>query len=362
MYARRERLITHFFQLVWTIFIAFPVVAFVESNPWPPALVAGLAAVAVFIAVYAWLWIRFFTRRPRSGLLIGCGSVFAIALLLLLTNGAIWGYLFVYVIAAFAGAFSDWRRGAVAVIALTLFMSAVGFLEGAGLWTAGIALSGMLVGSIVLGSAYMAHTNRALHQAREGAARLMLAEQRLQFARDLHDLLGHSLSVIVLKAELAGKLAAGSPERAAAEVADIERVARQALADVREAVSGYREASLAAEIEQARVALAAAGVKVEIDPYREGLPAPAESVLAWALREGVTNVIRHAGARAARIRLARDDGHAELVVTDDGRGALDFSPGNGLIGLRERVAGRKGEVEFGPALGGGFRLRVSLPL
>jgi two-component system sensor histidine kinase DesK len=193
-------------------------------------------------------------------------------------------------------------------------------------------------------------------------ARLLVAEERLRFARDLHDLLGHSLSVIVLKAELARKLAVNSPDRAAGEMADVERVARQALADVREAVSGYREASLAAEIEQARSALIAAGIDVRIQPLADDLPATTENVLAWALREGVTNVIRHAGATAARITLARRDGRAELELTDDGRGAVDFRPGNGLTGIRERVAGRKGEVEFGPAQDGGFRLRVSVPL
>lgn len=362
MYYRRQRYLTHFFQLVWVLFTAYPLVAFIQSKPAQPALVAGLAAVVVFIGVYAWMWIRFYDNRPTSGLLVAWSSLSAIALVLALTDGSIWGYLFIYVIAAFAGLFTNWRHGAIAVVAVTVVMTLIGNLQGAGIWTIAIALEGLLVGSVVLGSAYMGRTNRALHEAREDVARLMVAEERLRFARDLHDLLGHSLSVIVLKAELAGKLAAASPERAAPEIADIERVARQALADVREAVSGYREASLAAEIEQARVALAAAGVKVEIEPFKEGLPAPTESVLAWALREGVTNVIRHAGARAARIHLARSDRQAELELTDDGRGALDFHPGNGLTGLRERVAGRKGEVEFGPARDGGFRLRVSLPL
>lgn len=358
----RQRLFTHFFQLVWVLFIGYPIYAFVQGNPSEPALIAGLAAVTVFIGVYTWLWIRFYDRHPKSGIVVGCGSVLAIALLLTLVDGQTWGYLFIYVIAAFAGLLTNWRDASIAVVAVTALMSAIAYLEGAGIWTAAIAVEGLLVGSVVIGSAYMGRTNRALHEAREDVARLMVADERLRFARDLHDLLGHSLSVIVLKAELAGKLAAVAPERAAPEIADIERVARQALADVRDAVSGYREASLAAEIEQARMALAAAGVRVEIDQYREGLPAPTERVLAWALREGVTNVIRHAGARAARIHLARDNGQAELELTDDGCGALDFHPGNGLTGLRERVAGRNGEVEFGPARDGGFRLRVSLPL
>jgi two-component system sensor histidine kinase DesK len=362
MTSLRQRLIYHFFTLVWLLFMAFPILSFVQSNPSAPALAAGLAAAAVFIVIYVWLWVRFFAQRPGNGLLIGGGSLFAIALVLTLTNGLVWGSLFIYVIAAFAGHLPAWRQGVAAVIGITLLMSGLAALEGAGIWTFAIALEGLLVGSVVISSVYLGRTNRALQQAREDVARLMVAEERLRFARDLHDLLGHSLSVIILKAELARKLAPASPDRVAAEVGDIERVARQALADVRDAVSGYREASLAVEIEQARSALAAAGVAVEIDQFRDSLPAPTENVLAWALREGVTNVIRHAGAKAARISLAHRDGKAELELTDDGRGALDFRPGNGLTGLRERVAGRKGVVEFGPSVDGGFRLHVSVPL
>ena len=358
----RQRWITHFFQLVWVLFIAFPVISFVQSGPTSAALAAGLAAVAVFISVYSWLWIRFFTRRPNVGVVIACISLLTIAGLLTLSNGLIWGSLFIYVIAAFAGHVPTWRQGIAVVVAITALMSVLALLEGAGIWTVAISLEGLLVGAVVIGSVYMARTNRALQAAREDVARLVVAEERLRFARDLHDLLGHSLSVIVLKAELAGKLAQNSPDRATAEVADIERVARQALSDVREAVAGYREASLSAEIEQARVALAAAGVSVEIDQLKEGLPASTESVLAWALREGVTNVIRHADARAAKIQLARRDGRAELELTDDGRGAVEVEPGNGLTGIKERVSGRKGVVEYGPAHNGGFRLRVSLPI
>ncbi len=360
--AHRQRLVYHFFTLVWLLFLAFPVLNFIQSNPREDALVAGLAATAVFAGVYAWLWLRCFGRPAGTGLWVAGGSLLAIAVVLTLTNGTTWGGLFIFVIAAFAGHVATWKQGVVAVVALTFLMSILALVEGAGIWTLAIILEGLLVGGVVVSSVYLGRANRALSEAREDVARLMVADERLRFARDLHDLLGHSLSVIILKAELAGKLAAVSPERVTLEVADIERVARQALSDVREAVSGYREASLASEIEQARTALAAAGISVEVEPIRDQLPSPAENVLAWAVREGVTNVIRHAGAKAARIRLARQNGQAELELTDDGRGASDFRPGNGLIGLRERVAGRKGSVEFGPAVDGGFRLHVSIPL
>ena len=360
--ALRQRLVYHFFTLVWLLFLAFPVLSFLQGNPAPDALYAGLAATAVFAGVYTWLWLRCFGRSAGMALWVAGPSLLSIALVLTLTDGTTWGGLFIFVIAAFAGHLPNWKQGIVAVVVLTVLMTMLALVEGAGIWTLAIILEGLLVGGVVVSSVYLGRTNRALVQAREDVARLMVAEERLRFARDLHDLLGHSLSVIVLKAELAGKLATVSPDRVTAEVADIERVARQALADVRDAVSGYREATLASEIEQARSALAAAGITVDVEPMTDQLSSPAENVLAWAVREGVTNVIRHAGAKAARIRLVRQDGHAELELTDDGRGASEFRPGNGLIGLRERVAGRKGSVEFGPAVDGGFRLHVSIPL
>jgi two-component system, NarL family, sensor histidine kinase DesK len=358
----RHRLLFHFFTLVWLLFLAYPVIAFVQSETSSSVLLAGLGGVAAFVAVYTWLWVRLYGRRAPAGVWLAWSSLFAIALVLTIADGQIFGALFVYVIAAVAGHIANWRVAIGAVIALTALMSALGAVQGAGIWTWSIALEGLLVGGVVLASSQLGRTNEALYRAREDMAGLMVAEERLRFARDLHDLLGHSLSVIVLKAELAGKLAVASPERVGPEVADIERVARQALADVREAVSGYRDASLTTEIEQARSALLAAGIAVSVHPLADSLPAPTENVLAWALREGVTNVIRHAGASAAGITLARRDGRAELELTDDGRGAADFKPGNGLTGLRERVAGRKGEVEFGPSANGGFRLRVSVPL
>jgi two-component system sensor histidine kinase DesK len=358
----RHRLLFHFFTLIWLLFLIYPIIAFIQSERSPAVLVAGLSAVAAFAGVYIWLWVRLYARRAPGGIWIAWASLLAIALALTLANGAIFGALFIYVIAAVAGHIARWRVAIGAVIALTALMSALGAVEGAGVWTWSILLEGLLVGGVVLASSQLGRTNYALNQAREDMAGLMVAEERLRFARDLHDLLGHSLSVIVLKAELAGKLVVTSPERVGPEVADIERVARQALADVREAVSGYRDASLSTEIEQARSALLAAGVEVSVQPLTDSLPAMTENVLAWALREGVTNVIRHAGATAAGITLARRDGRAELELTDDGRGAADFKPGNGLTGLRERVAGRKGVVEFGPSVNGGFRLRVSIPL
>ena len=202
--------------------------------------------------------------------------------------------------------------------------------------------------------------------------------------RDLHDLLGHSLSSITLKSELAERLLPDTPEtrKVAAEVRDIQGVARGALREVREAVAGYRQLTLGEELIGAKEMLEAAGIACRIENGAGVLlPKSVEGMLAWAVREGTTNVIRHSRARHCDIRLAREDGEngeaAEVraEVTDDGRGLFpaldgteglateDSTGGSGLSGLAERVAGFAGaDFEAGPLPEGGFRLRVSLPL
>jgi two-component system sensor histidine kinase DesK len=218
----------------------------------------------------------------------------------------------------------------------------------------------------------LTEANEALRRAQDDQARVAVAEERLRFSRDLHDLLGHSLSVITLKSEVAGRLLANQPGPAAQEVAEIEVVARQALREVREAVTGYRRATLAVELAGARRALAAAGIAWDEDIAPIAPPAEVEGPLAWALREGVTNVIRHSGGRSCRLSLRVIGPDAVITVTDEG--ALSAAPGvpsapappillgNGLRGLGERLALAGGRLDVGPVAAGGFRLRASVPL
>ncbi|WP_223283801.1 sensor histidine kinase [Streptomyces sp. FBKL.4005] len=202
--------------------------------------------------------------------------------------------------------------------------------------------------------------------ARATVAQLAANEERLRLARDLHDLLGHSLSLITLKSELAGRMLPDHPDKAARQVADIEQVSRQALVDVREAVTGYRRPRLAAELAGAQVALTAAGVVAEVpaEPDLAGVPEDAESALAWALREAVTNVVRHSGADRCVIRLLRrqtlDGPVLELSVEDDGSGGSGNGPGNGLTGLTERLEKAGGTLEAGRTRHG-FRLLARAP-
>jgi two-component system sensor histidine kinase DesK len=218
--------------------------------------------------------------------------------------------------------------------------------------------------AIFLGSLAVYGMRRAIQRtieldaARKDMAELAVREERNRFARDLHDILGHSLTVITVKAELAGRLIGANPERAAAEVADVESLARAALADVRAAVAGYRELSLAGELVSARAALQAAGIKAELPTTVDEVPEEIRELFAWVVREGVTNVVRHSGAKRCTIRITA----AEIEVLDDGKGPTPggSASGHGLVGLRERADQAGASIQVGRAPGGGFRLAVKV--
>jgi two-component system sensor histidine kinase DesK len=226
------------------------------------------------------------------------------------------------------------------------------------------------IGLDMIGVARMGSAIRELHTARRELARLAVIEERLRLSRDLHDLLGQTLSVITLKSELARGLVQEEPERCAQELAEIERVSRQMLREVRKTVAGYRQPTLANELDGARQLLEAAGVEYVVEQTTGDLPAALEAMLAWTIREGVTNVIRHSRAQQCHIRLTSSQGIAEAVVLNDGERQKDQQDkrthqGNGLSGLRERVATLGGTMEAGSLDVSGkkhFRLRVAFPL
>jgi two-component system, NarL family, sensor histidine kinase DesK len=196
--------------------------------------------------------------------------------------------------------------------------------------------------------------NSELREAREELARMAVTTERERMARDLHDVLGHSLTTITVKAGLARRLLeSGAADRAADEVADVERLGRQALADVRSTVSANRVTSLAQELAGAREALRAAEITADLPRAVDDVPAERQQAFAHVVREGVTNVIRHSGASTCAVRLTPDS----VEVVDDGVGGA-APPGNGIAGLGERLAAVGGRVEAGPAPGGGYRLRV----
>jgi two-component system sensor histidine kinase DesK len=264
------------------------------------------------------------------------------------------------------------------------------------------AATGLGYGNTIVAGAVVALGNLLAHSAerrnvlmyrlketRAELARAAVAEERLRISRDLHDLLGHSLSLITLKAELAGRVIGTDPERAAQEIAELETVARRSLTEVRQAVSSYRQPSLAAELVSSRRMLASAGTESRIRvPGAYSLPPPVEALLAWTVREGATNIVRHAAAKHAEIVIELTDSTASACLSDDGAGPGQASlpdrtggadgtgvqpglagaglagpvTGSGLAGLAERAARVGGTLSAGAGEHGGFWLRVSVPL
>jgi two-component system, NarL family, sensor histidine kinase DesK len=219
--------------------------------------------------------------------------------------------------------------------------------------------------SVVVGGSniYFAQRNRTLaklRMANEEIEHLAKVAERERIARDLHDVLGHTLSVITLKSELAGKLMDRDPQRAGKEIREVEQISRQALHEVRDAIRGYRSQGLAAELAQAKTTLETAGVAVQCDAATSlKLPAVQESVLSLAVREAVTNVMRHAQAHTCHMRLEQQNGSCRLEIADDGRGGAE-GEGNGLRGMRQRVEMLGGTLLRETA--SGTRLTITLPL
>jgi two-component system sensor histidine kinase DesK len=338
------------FGLLW---IGLPVADLVVNED-PSAWAVVLVGLALIAFASQFLIVVMTTRPLREPLL----AMVAISVALTLAAIDSFGLLFIYTASA-ASVRLEGRASALVVAAITAVAAATLALtdpESGLFWgvTAAVVATGalwMLIGGLL-------RTNAALREARAELAELAVAEERVRFARDMHDLLGHDLSLIAIKAELAGKLLARDSERAAAEIGDIRSLSRTALVQVREAVDGYRRPTLPSELAGARVALDAAGIELEVDVPETELDAEIEAVLAWAVREGATNVIRHSGARHAEITVTP----TSLEIADDGHGdrRADGSR-HGLDGLRERVEAIGGSVEAGDGPDGGFRLRVSVP-
>src|SRR5262249_20585468 len=229
---------------------------------------------------------------------------------------------------------------------------------GPGHW---ILLSILLAGLGMIAVRQLIALNSALHATRAELAELAVTSERERLARELHDLLGRTLSVIAVKAELAARLSAQGDPSAESELRDVQRLARQAVRDVRETVAGDRAPTIAAELAAADGALRAAGIALGVAADAASVDPAHEATLAWVLREAVTNVVKHSGARTCRVSLRAADGVTELAVVDDGRGPAGASAaGLGLVGLADRVHALGGAFEAGGCEDGGFRVCVRL--
>lgn len=277
--------------------------------------------------------------------------------------------MFLYPLLALGMATGIRPRRAMGVVGALAVSGAVGAGFTTGSPAAALALAAMTVmaglSTHLIGR--LAEITAQLTATREHLARTAVVEERERFSRDLHDLLGHTLSVIVVKAEAARRFAAADPAAAAEHAQGIEDIGRTALSQVREAVAGYREAPLRDELEHARQVLGEAGVAVEVRGAETQLPVELERLFARVIREGSTNVMRHADARRCSLLVENVGGEATVEVCDDGtveRGSDvvgDHPAGTGLAGLRERAA-RLGGVLVAGYEDGGFRLGVSVPV
>lgn len=350
---------------IWLVFLAFPVVAAITSDrpPWVRALAVTLIAVYAAVYVHALVWLGR-VGQPEERFRRGWRYAAAMTALLVLTVLAIGldaSWMATFVVALGMSVLP--RRGAIAVFLAAVLASVViawssgrptsgPYTETEGAWYLVLLIT---VVGVATGAVRLIDDSGARHRAL--VRDLALTSERERVARDVHDVLGHSLTVVTVKAELAERLVDADPERAKAELAQIQTLARQSLAEIRATVGGLRSASLPDQVDAARTALSAAGIAADLDADPSAVDPRFRVVLAWALREAVTNVVRHSGAATCRIALGPD----RMTVCDDGRGVRDRAEGNGLRGLRERVQAAGGLLDVGPGDDGvGTTLRVRL--
>lgn len=372
------------YQHAWLVCLLFPLVSLGREPFARWRLTLGLLALLFFATSYTWLmWPHPASQRARVRTRSHCSLILLVALSLLvlalsLVDGPAWLWLFIGV-SAIAGGLLPMRSAFAVVMLLTLlplFMLIIvgvhaGQAQGDWWWWL-IALMLLIrgLGLDMIGVARMGSAIRDLHTAQRELARLKVEEERLRVARDLHDLLGHTLSLITLKSKLAGRLIEQEPARAAQEIREVERIARQTLREVREAVAGYRQPTLANEVDGAQQMLEAAGIACSLEDAKLPLPSGIDTVLAWTVREGVTNVIRHSRAQHCVIRLYGEDSMVCVQVRNDGEPRVrtegaEARAGLGLSGLTERVTSLGGWIKAGSVQTDGktgFCLEVELPL
>jgi two-component system, NarL family, sensor histidine kinase DesK len=351
------------FAAIWLVYLV-PVVQEALRRPSTVERVVGVAAVAGFSVAYVWsfLLLRRWRRRGWGVPMVWRVRVLGLSVALFVVTAVSVGEqsLAMLVFVAVQSVFVLPRRaGLVGAAACVVVAEALARLPG---WSSmtDVGFSVALASIAMWGVTGMLQRNVELAQAQATIAELAVQNERTRFARDLHDILGHSLTVLTVKAELAGRLVAIDRERAEREIGEVEALARQALADVRTAVAGYREVSLAGELASARAALEAAGIVAELPGAVDDVEPERREVMAWAVREGVTNVVRHSRAHHAWVRLTKDG----VEIADDGVGpsdpgeAVEPASSHGLVGLRERAAAAGASVVVERREGGGFALRV----
>jgi two-component system sensor histidine kinase DesK len=338
---------------VWLIFLGFwflePYLDHAPLMQW-----VWMAVALVLFLTFYWL-AHFGPRRARRFWVL---VMFLEAMVYVPFNEAAWG-IYVYIAASLPEVSESTNvviglllLQCVAIVAQSLF-----FHLHAWTWSMGIGFT-LLVGMNRLRMEQKDRADAKLRMAHEEIEQLAKTAERERIARDMHDILGHSLSLIVLKSELAGRLLANHPTRAALEIAEVETTARQALAEVRKTITGYRSEGFASELARAAHVLETAGVRLNRPAKAPYLTPRHDSTLSLVLREAVTNIVRHAGASECSIEVFTEKDRTQLVIADDGRGDIRRE-GNGLRGMRERVQELGGSLSL--ESNRGTRLQIELP-
>lgn len=341
--------------LLWVVYLGFfftdPVVSHASSRIWT----LDIAGALIFLLLYFGL---FFLENPYA--LAHIGGMLALGLLYQPINAGASTFL-IFACAMVPFCVETQLEAFIGIGAIAAIGAAQALWMHFGAWR--LFWSTMFPVLIGTGNTFFAERNRMnrkLTKANQEIENLAKVAERERIARDLHDVLGHTLSVITLKSELAGKLIDRDPDRAQKEIREVENISRQALSEVRDAIRGYRSKGLVAELALAKSTLETAGVAVQCDAATTlQLPAVQESVLSLAVREGVTNVVRHAKARNCRLRIEQQNGICRLEIADDGQGFVTLE-GNGLRGMRERVEMLGGTLDRRNK--SGTTLTITLPL
>ena len=355
-----------FFAGIWLVFLIAPLVSLWEHDSISRRIL-GVALVAVFAFAYVVMIPRAFSARPEPRISALATMVGSAALYLIFCgDGSAFGP---YLAVAFV-LLLPWSVGVPLAVALGVVVMVVPqhvarWHEHGIQWDIGAGV--LFAGVIMVAMRLFARTTDRLHRAEEEIEQLAAEQERLRIARDLHDLLGHALTTVTVKAELASRLVGRDPQRAAAEMAEVAELGRQSLSDVRDTVSGYREMSLVRELAAAREVLQAAGIEAEMPAAAEDVPGELRELFGWVVREGVTNAVLHSRARRVAVRLVgraievENDGVDDRTGTDGVGTTGPRSAGHGLIGLSERAALLGGVLHAGPAGTDGYRLRVEVP-
>jgi two-component system sensor histidine kinase DesK len=339
---------------VWLVFLAFyyfqPIFGHASAKEW----LITISSTAVFLALYFGI---FWVKAPYTYLLLISMASMGFGLARM-NQGAS-----VFII--FTSSFIPWVLGttkrafsALAGLIALLAIDALWFHAPTGFWATSMVVALGVAGSNI----HFAEKNRAdakLRMAQSEIEHLAKVAERERIARDLHDVLGHTLSLIIVKSTLAGKLLEKYPEKARSEIGDIEKVSREAMAEIRNTLRGYNTYKLCDEMQRAKSVLESAGVAMESDAVEIAMTPAQESVVALIMREAVTNVVRHAQAQHCQLRIAPNNGNCVFEIEDDGRGGFQ-AEGNGLRGMRERVEALGGTLVRDSS--SGTKLKFEFPL